>query len=32
MRAPASMQKSPVSGSLRTEAVRPAAEEVLPEV
>lgn len=32
MSAPASMQKSPVSGSLSTEAVRPAADEDLPVV
>lgn len=30
--APASIQNSPVSGSLRTLAVRPAADEALPEV
>lgn len=30
--APASMQNSPESGSLTTVAVRPAAEEDLPEV
>eukprot|EP00965_Chrysotila_dentata_P077849 2568244-Pleurochrysis_carterae.AAC.1 len=31
MSAPASMQNSPVSSSLVTEAVRPAAEEALPD-
>ena len=32
IRAPASIVKSPVSSSLTTAAVRPAAEEALPEV